>query len=133
MKQLTHAGITLDLKERTDMVLYYLQNTGEFDAAVQEWEVKPAVKKSWANIKTFMLVEYAKENKQIRLTAKQLRENAIKEQAEATEELISNPTKAHTHQTKNLIIYTTKRMKEMLSLFKANANKPANPTNPMNY
>jgi hypothetical protein len=32
IKQLTRAGIMLDLKERTDMALYYLKSSGEFDA-----------------------------------------------------------------------------------------------------
>jgi hypothetical protein len=51
MQQLTRAGITSDLKERTDMALYYLKNTGEYDAAVREWEAKPAAIRTWANIK----------------------------------------------------------------------------------
>jgi hypothetical protein len=45
MKQLTRAGITLDPKERTDMALYYLKSIEEFNAAIQEWEAKPAAKK----------------------------------------------------------------------------------------
>ena len=36
MQQLTRAGITSVLKERTDMALYYLKSTGEYDAAVRE-------------------------------------------------------------------------------------------------
>jgi hypothetical protein len=32
------AGITSDLNKRQDMVLYYLKASGEFDAAVREWE-----------------------------------------------------------------------------------------------
>jgi len=35
MQQLTRAGITSDLKERTDMALYYLKSTGEYYAAVR--------------------------------------------------------------------------------------------------
>jgi hypothetical protein len=90
MKQLTRAGITSDLRERTDMALYYLKSTGEFNAAVQEWEAKPAATKTWQNIKSFMSAEYTMENKQCNITAKQLRANAVKEQAGATEELIAN-------------------------------------------
>jgi hypothetical protein len=73
IQQLTRAGITSDLKERTDMALYYLKNTGEYDAAVREWEAKPAGIKTWANIKLFMSAEYAK-NKQ---TNKQTNSKAI--------------------------------------------------------
>ena len=46
MQQLTRAGIMSDLKERTDMALYYLKNTGECDAAVREWEAKPAANRT---------------------------------------------------------------------------------------
>jgi hypothetical protein len=132
MKQLTQAGITSDLKERTDMALYYLKSTGKFDAAVQEWEAKPTATRTWANIKSFMSAEYAKENKHNELTAKQLRANAIKEQADAAEELIANLTKAHTRQIELLIKANTEVMKEMLSLVKDKANTPTNSTNSTN-
>ena len=79
MQQLTRAGITSDLNERTDMALYYLKSTGEYDAAVREWEAKPVAIRTWANIKLFMSAEYAKENKQNKQTAKQLKANAIEE------------------------------------------------------
>jgi hypothetical protein len=35
MKQLTQAGIQLDLKEQISMALYFLKSSGEFDAAVR--------------------------------------------------------------------------------------------------
>jgi hypothetical protein len=68
MQQLTRAGITSDLKERTDMALYYLKSTGEYDVAVREWEAKPVATRTWAYIKLFMSVKYAKENKQNKQT-----------------------------------------------------------------
>ncbi len=55
MQQLTRPRITPDLKERTDMSLYYLKSTGEHDAVVREWEAKPVATTTWANIKLFML------------------------------------------------------------------------------
>jgi hypothetical protein len=85
------------------MALCYLKSTGEYDAAVREWEAKPAVTKTWANIELFVSAEYAKENKQNKLTAKQLRANAIKERAKAAEDLIANLTEAHTRQIESLI------------------------------
>ena len=129
MQQLTRAGITSDLKERTDMALYYLKSTGEYDAAVREWETKPVATKTWANIKIFMSAEYAKENKQNKQTAKQMKANAIEEQAEATEELIANLTEAHTRQIEALIKANTEAMKEMMSLVKDKTIMPTNPTN----
>jgi hypothetical protein len=129
MQQLTRAGITSDLKERTDMALYYLKSTGEYDAAVREWETKPVATRTWANIKIFMSAEYAKENKQNKQTAKQMKANAIEEQAEATEELIANLTEAHTRQIEALIKANTEAMKEMMSLVKDKTITPTNPTN----
>jgi hypothetical protein len=80
------------------MALFYLKATGKFDAAIREWEAKPAADKTWVNIKSFLLTEYAKENKQNKLTAKQFKANAIEEQAEVTEELINTLTENNTRQ-----------------------------------
>jgi hypothetical protein len=132
MQQLTRNGIQSDLKERTDMALYYLKSTGEYDAAVREWEAKPDALRTWANIKIFMSTEYAKESKQNKHTAKQLKANAIEEQAEATEELIANLTEAHTRQIESLIKANTEAMKEMMSLVKEKTTATTNPTNSTN-
>jgi len=120
MKELLRNGITSDPNERRDIALFYLKATGEFDAAVREWETKPAANKTWANIKTFISAEYAKENKQNKLTAKQFKANTIDEQAEVTEELIASLTEAHTKQMETLIKSTTDTMKEMMLLHKDN-------------
>ncbi len=69
-ESLTQAGINSDLNERRDMALYYLKAAGKFDAAVCKREAKPAANKTWANIKTFISAEYAKENKQNKHTGK---------------------------------------------------------------
>jgi hypothetical protein len=111
MKRLARNGITLDLNEQRDIAFFHLKATGEFDPAVCEWESKPAVQKTWANIKTFILAEYVKENKQNKLLPKQFKANAIQEQAEATKELIANIIKAHTHQKETLVKTTTEAMK----------------------
>ena len=120
MKGLLRNGITSDPNERRDIALFYLKTTGEFDAAVREWEAKPAADKTWANIKTFISTEYAKENKQNKLTAKQFKANAIDEQAEATEEVIAALTDTHTKQMETLIKSTMDTMKEMMILLKDN-------------
>ena len=101
-KGLLQNRITWDPNERRDIALFYLKATGEFNTAVREWEAKPAADKMWANIKTFISTEYAKENTQNKLTAKQFKANAIDEQAEATEELIAVLTEAHTKQMETL-------------------------------
>jgi len=122
---LTRAGINSDLNERRDMALFYLKASGEFDAAVREWEQRPARNKTWQNIKTFISAEYAKENKQNKLTAKNFKANMIEEQAEATEELIAALTEKHTQQMETLIKSTTEAMKEMMSLIKNEKKEPA--------
>jgi hypothetical protein len=98
MKGLTQAGINSDLNERRDMALYYLKAAGKFDATVCKWEAKPAASKTWADIKTFISAEYAKENEQNKHTTKCFKANVIQEQAEATEELIAALTKNHARQ-----------------------------------
>jgi hypothetical protein len=45
IQELTRAGINSDLNERRDMALFYLKASGEFDAAVREWEQCPAGQK----------------------------------------------------------------------------------------
>ena len=126
MQGLTRAGINSDLNERRDMALYYLKASGEFDAAVREWENRPAGQKTWQNIKTFISAEHAKENKQNKLTAKNFKANMIEEQAEVTEELIATLTEKHTQQMESLIKSTTEAMKEMMALIKNDKKEPNN-------
>jgi len=127
VKALTRASITSDMNECRDMALYYFKASGEFDAAVREWENKSAADKTWINIKTFIATEYARENKQNKLTAKQFKANLIEEQAEAMEELITTLTEKHTRQMETLIKSTTDAMKEMMQHIKSNATTPTNP------
>ncbi len=103
VKQLKNAGITSNMNEYRDMALYYLKASNEYDTAVREWEAKPIADKTWPNIKVFISNEYAKENKQNKLTAKQFKANQMEEQAKTTEELIANLMEAHTKQMEMLI------------------------------
>jgi hypothetical protein len=75
--------------------------------------------KTWANIKTFISMEYAKK-KQNKLTVRHFKANALQEQAKAMEELIAMLTDTHTKQMENLVKTTTKAMKEMMLLIKEN-------------
>ena len=127
VKALTRAGITPDMNKRRDMARYYLKASGEFYAAVQEWENTPAADKTWLNIKTFIAKEFLCENKQNKLTAKQFKANLIEEHAEATEELIATLMENHTCQMETLIKSTTNAMREMMQLIKSKATTPTNP------
>jgi hypothetical protein len=111
------------------MALYHLKATGGFNAPVCEWEQTPTARIAWTNIKTFISMEYAKENKQNKLTAKPFSADAIQEQAEAMEELIANLMEAHTRQMENLVRSTTEAMKEMMLLLKENKNSNINAMN----
>jgi hypothetical protein len=132
MRGITRAGINSNLNERRDMALFYLKATGEFDAAVREWEAKPEADKTWTNIKSFISTEYTKENKQNKLMAKQFKANAMEEQAKATEELINALTENHTRQMEALIRSTTEAMKEMMTLVKSDNKNPTNANNRTN-
>jgi hypothetical protein len=132
MRGLTRAGINSDLNKCRDMALFYLKATGKIDAVIREWEAKPAADKTWVNIKSFISTEYAKENKQNKLTAKQFKANAIEEQAEATEELINARTENHTRQMEALIRSMTEAIKEMMTLVKIDNKNPTNANNRTN-
>ncbi len=132
MRGLTRAGINSNLNKRRDMALFYLKATGEFDAAICEWEAKPEADKTWINIKSFISTEYAKENKQNKFTAKQFKANAMEEQAKATEKLINALPENHTHQMEALIRSTTEATKEMMTLVKSDNKNPTNANNGRN-
>ncbi len=129
LNALTRANINTDMYQLQDMALYHFKASGEFDAAVREWENKASADKTWSIIKTFILAEYARKNKQNKLTARQFKANAMEEQAEATEDLIAALTENHTHQIKMLIKSTTDALKEMMQLVKNQTTMQSNPTN----
>ncbi len=74
-------------------------------------------------------MEYARENRQNKLTTKQFSANAIQEQAEATKELIATLMETHTRQMENLVRSTTEATKEMMLFVKENKSSNMNVTN----
>jgi hypothetical protein len=60
VKALTRTNINTDMNQLRDMALYHFKASGEFDAAVCEWENKASADKTWSNIKTFISAEYAR-------------------------------------------------------------------------
>ena len=73
--------------------------------------------------------EYAKENRQNKLTTKNFKANMIEEQAKATEELIVALTEKHMQQMATLIKSTTDTMKEMMFLLKNYKKEPRSQSN----
>ncbi len=128
VKALTRANINTDMNQLHDMALYHFKASEEFDAAVHEWENKAAADKTWTKIKLFISAEYAHENKQNKLTAKQFKANAMEEQVEGAEELITALTENHTCQIEMLIKSTTDAMKLMMQMVKNQATTQTNPT-----
>jgi hypothetical protein len=128
VKALTRANIISNMNKCRDMALNYFKASGEFDAAVREWEIKSAADKTWTNINTFISAEYTRKNKQNKLTAKQFKAKLMEEQEEATEKLITTLTENHTCQMEALIKSSMGAMKEMMQLIKNEANTPSNPT-----
>ena len=61
-----------------------------------------------------------------------MKANAVKEQAEPTEEIIANLTEVHTRQIESLIKANMEAMKEMMSLIKDKTITPTNPTSSTN-
>ena len=95
VKALTRANITSNMNQLRDMAFYHLK--------VRKWENKAPADKTWSNIKTFISAEYAHENKQSKLTAKQFKANTMEEQAKAMEKLITTLTENHMCQMETLI------------------------------
>jgi hypothetical protein len=63
---------------------------------------------------------------------KQFKANSIKEQAEATEEVINTLTENHMRQMETLIRSITETMKEMMTLVKTDNKNPTNTNNGTN-
>jgi hypothetical protein len=122
-------GTTLLLisSSTTEPIQHCIGSVVELD--ICEWENNASADKTWSNIKTFISAEYARKNKQNKLTARQFKANAMEEQAEATEDLIAALTENHTPQIGMLIKSTTDAMKEMMQLVKNQPTMQSNPTN----
>jgi hypothetical protein len=94
------------MNKQRDMALYHLKATGEFHAAVHEWEQKPTANKMWANINHSFQRNMQKRTSKINSPQSKFLANAIQEQTEAMETL----TEAHTQQMETLVKSTTEAM-----------------------
>ena len=125
MQGLTRAGINSDLNECWDMALYYFKASGEFDAAVREWERKPRTsEKTWDNIKVFINDEFCKVNKSGGLTAKQAGYGSAN-----AAQAITDISEDHANFATNVVDVlkeVTQALAELQKVQKAN-HQPANP------
>ncbi len=126
IKGLTRAGIISDLNKRRDMALHHLKASGEFDAAICEWEQKPAASKHGQTLSLLLQRSMQEQINRTNSPPNSTKKKAMEEQAEATEELIANLTESHTCQMEILIKSTTEAMKEMMALVKLENQPPTN-------
>jgi hypothetical protein len=103
------------------------KDTGNFEAAIREWEARPVAMQTYANLKDFMCTEYSKLNHQDATTARATghasANNMVEEMTQATEELVTELTKCHTKQIETLIKSNNEAMEKLTAAILA--NKPA--------
>ena len=125
-RQLARANIQVD--ERAMMVksLKSFKDAGDFDTAIREWEARPAVAQTYANLKVLMCTEFSKLHRQDSTTARASGHasvnNVVEEMAQATEELVAELTERHSKQVEALIKANSEAMEKLtLAIL---ANKP---------
>ena len=64
-----HANVQIDERAMMLKALKCLKDAGDYDAPISEWEARPAVDRTYANLKTMMSTEYSKLNRQDATTA----------------------------------------------------------------
>lgn len=123
VKQLARAGVTWDTRAMMNKALKSFKDAGDYDAPVREWEARPVVDQTWANLKTMMCTEYARTHRQDAVTAKATghasANNIMEQYATATEELIENLTEKHSKQIEALIKSNTEAMAQLITTLKA--------------
>ena len=95
----TPTPIATDMTERTMAVLDAMTESGNFNAAVREWEQKPDGEKTWENIKVFTCEEYTKAQKRGAITARQAGFGS----ANAMQEAITDITKDQANLATNVV------------------------------
>jgi hypothetical protein len=96
----------------------------DFDAAIREWEAKPAAMQTYANLKVVMCAEFSKLHRQDSTTARASGHasvnNVVEEMAQATEELVAELTERHSKQVEALIKANSEAMEKLTSAILAN-------------
>lgn len=133
-RQLTRANIQVD--ERAMMVksLKSFKDAGDYDAAIREWEARPAATQTYANLKVIMCAEFSKLHHQDSTTARAAGHasvnNVVEEMAQATEELVAELTERHSKQVEALIKANSEAMEKLTSAILANKPTASGTTAP---
>lgn len=107
------------------------KDTGDFDAAIREWEARPTATQTYPNLKIVMCTEYAKLNRQDATTAKatgHASANMVEEFAQATEELVAELTEKHAKQIEALIKANNDAMQKLTAAITSNKTLEASVT-----
>ena len=69
-RQLARVNVQIDERAMMAKALKSFKDAGDFDPAIREWEVRPTVVQTYANLKVLMCTEYSKLNRQDSTTAR---------------------------------------------------------------
>ena len=128
-RQLARANVQVDERAMMAKSLKCFKEAGDFDPAIREWEARPQIAQTYANLKAVMCTEYAKLNKQetsARATG-HASANFVQELAQATEELVAELTEKQSKQIETLIKSNNDAMEKLTAALLA--NKPESSTN----
>jgi hypothetical protein len=134
-KQLARANVQIDERAMLAKALKSFKDAGDFDAAIREWEARPAALQTYTNLKTVMCTEFSKLNRQDSTTAQAtghaLANNIMEEMAQATEELIAELTEKQSRQVETLIKANNEAIEKLTAAIKA-SNQGSNSLNQEN-
>jgi hypothetical protein len=124
-RQLVRANVLIDKRAMMAKALKSFKDAGDFNPAIQEWEVRPVATQTYANLKVVMCAEYSKLNQQDATTARATGHasvvyNVVEEMAQATEELAAELTERHSKQVEALIKANSKAMEKLTAAILAN-------------
>ena len=118
-KKLARANVQVDERAMMAKALKSFKDAGDFDAAIREWEVRPAATQTYANLKTIMNTEFTKLNRQdvttARATGHGSANNVVEEVAQATEELVAELTERQAKQVESLMKSHTETLEKLFN------------------
>ena len=140
-RQLIKAGLPNQQALRLSLAQASFKETGEYDTQLREFDARPAVDRTFANFRTFIITEYAKRSKG-RSTAKSVgfgiansaltKAPTAEEQAEETAWAIAELANALTSSQKKDFEQLTSMFGQLMQKLDKTPNPNPNPTNPRN-
>jgi hypothetical protein len=136
-RQLASANVQINQRAMMVKALKSIKDAGDFDAAIQEWEARPAVLQAYKNLMVIMCAKYSKLNRQDAVSARATGHawaNTVEEFAQVTEELIAELTEQQAKHIEALIKAKSKAMAKLIPAVNENktpaAATPATATQP---